>query len=91
MTLDPAPEPTKTTFVKILDKMGNEAKEKLQNIRDEDNGALLDKLCQKMIAVCETPKLCNENCSRDDGGRGDRRDGGSKNTNTCRTSGHNHS
>ena len=75
LTLDPAPEPTKTTSVKILDEMGNEAKEKLPNNRDDDNGALLAELCQKVIAVCETYKLCNENGGRDGGGRGDRRDG----------------
>ena len=31
LTLDPAPEPTKTTSVKILDDMDNIAKEKLPN------------------------------------------------------------
>ena len=56
LTLDPAPKPTKTTSVNIIDEMGNEAKEKLPNNRDDDNGALLDKICQKVIAVCETYK-----------------------------------
>merc|ERR1711966_25886 len=86
LTLDPAPEPTNTTSLKILDEMGNEVKEKLPN--NNDNGALLAELCQKVIAVCETYKLYNENGGRDDDGRGDGRDG--KNTNMCLTPGHNH-
>ena len=32
-TLDPVSEPTKTTSVKILDEMGNKAKEKLPNFK----------------------------------------------------------
>jgi hypothetical protein len=39
LTLEPAPEPTNTTSVKILDEMENEVKEKLPNFRDDDKGA----------------------------------------------------
>ena len=90
LTLDPAPEPTKTTSVKILDEMGNEVKEKLPNNRDSDNGALLAELCQKVIEVCETYKLYNENGGLDDDGRDGERNGDGKSTNMCRTLGHNH-
>ena len=61
LTLDPVPEPTKTTSVKILDKMGNEAKEKLPNFRDDNNGALLVELCEKAITLYKTYNLYDEN------------------------------
>ena len=41
LALDPAPEPTKITSVKILDEMDKEVKEKLPSNRDGDNGALI--------------------------------------------------
>ena len=47
------------TSVKILDKMGNEAKEKLPSFRDHNNGALLVELCEKAIALCNTYNLYN--------------------------------
>ena len=61
MKLEPAPEPTKTTSVKILDDMSNEVKEKLPNFRDDNEGALLVELCKKSIAICETYDLYNAN------------------------------
>ena len=60
LKLEPAPEPTKTTSVKILDEMENEVKEKLPNFRDDDKGALLVELCKKAIGVCQTYELYNE-------------------------------
>ena len=59
LTLDPVPEPAKTTFVKILDDMDNKVKEKLPNYRDDNNGVLLVKFCQKAIAICEMYALYN--------------------------------
>ena len=59
--LDPVPETTKTTFVKILDEMDNEAKKKLLNFRDNNNGALLFQLCEKAITLCKTYGLYNDN------------------------------
>ena len=56
LTLDPAPGPTKTTSVKILDDMGSKAKDKLPNFRDNNNGVLLVKLREKAIASCKTYK-----------------------------------
>ena len=41
--------------------MGNEAKEKLPNFRDDNNGALLVKLCEKAITLCKTYNLYNDN------------------------------
>ena len=61
LTLDPAPEPTNTTSVKILDDMDNMAKEKLPNFRDDNRGALLVELCEKSIAICEAYDLYNDN------------------------------
>ena len=61
MRLDPEPEPTKTTSVKILDNMGNKAKERLPNFRDDNKGALLVKLCEKSIAICKAYNLYNDN------------------------------
>ena len=52
--LDPVLEPTKTTSNKILEQMGNEAKEKLPNFIDDNNGALLVELCKKATALCKT-------------------------------------
>ena len=57
LTLDPVPEPTKTTSVKISDEMGNEEKEKLLNFRDDNNGSLLVDLCEKAITLCNTYNL----------------------------------
>ena len=51
----------KTTYVKILDEMGNKAKEKLPNFRDDNNGAILVELCEKAIALCNTYNLYNDN------------------------------
>ena len=41
--------------------MGNKAKEKLPNFRDDNNGALLAELCEKAIALCSTYNLYNNN------------------------------
>ena len=60
MTLDPALELTKTSSIKILEEMDNSVKEKLPNYRDDNNRLLLVKLCQKIIAACETYALYNE-------------------------------
>ena len=60
LTIDPLPEPTKTTSVKILDEMGNKAKEKLLNFRDDNNGELLVELCEKAITLCKTYVLYND-------------------------------
>ena len=61
MTLDLAPEPTKTTSVKILDNMDNKAKEKLPIFRDDNNGALLVEFYEKSIAICEAYDMYNDN------------------------------
>ena len=61
LKFEPAPEPTGTTSVKILDEMNNEVKEKLPNFRDDNEGALLVELCKKAIAICETYDLYNAN------------------------------
>ena len=61
LTLDPVPEPTNTTSVKILDDMCNQAKERLPNFRDGNKGALLVELCEKSIAACEAYDLYNDN------------------------------
>ena len=45
---------------------------------------------QKVIAVCETYKLYNENDGRGDNGREGGRCGDGKDINMCRTPGHNH-
>ena len=90
LTLDPASEPTKITSVDILDEMDKAVKEKLPNNRDDDNGALLVKLCQKVIAVFATYKLYNKNVGRDDDGHSDGPGGDGKDTNMCRTPDHNH-
>jgi len=60
LKLEPAPEPTDTTSVKILDETENEVKEKLPNFRNDDKEALLVKLCKKEIGVCQTYNLYNE-------------------------------
>ena len=61
LVLGPVSEPTKTTSGKIVDKMGNKAKEKLPNFRDDNNRALLVELCKKVIAFCKTYELYNDN------------------------------
>ena len=61
LKFEPAPEPTGTTSVKILDEMNNEVKEKLPNFRDDNEGALLVELCKKAIAICDTYDLYNAN------------------------------
>ena len=61
LTLNPVQEPTKTTSVKILDDMGNKAKEKLPNFRDDNNTVLLVELCDKSMAVCKAYDLYNKN------------------------------
>ena len=61
LTLDPVPELAETASVKVLDNVGNKAKEKLPNFRDGDNGALLVDLCEKAIALCKTYNLYNDN------------------------------
>ena len=60
LTLDPAPEPTKTTSVKLKDDMDNEIKERIPNFRDDNKGALLVELCQRSIAICETYDLYDQ-------------------------------
>ena len=41
--------------------MGNKAKEKLPNFRDDNNGALLVGLCEKAIALFKTYDIYNNN------------------------------
>ena len=86
LALNPAPEPTKITSFKILDDMDKEVKEKLPNNRDDDNGVLLVKFCQKVITACETYKSLTRTAvaatlvAAADAARGDGKD-----TNMCRT------
>ena len=61
LTLDPVPEATKMTSVKILENMDNKVKEKLPNYRDDNNRALLVDLYQKVVAICKTYALYNGN------------------------------
>ena len=60
LKLEPAPEPTKTISVKILDGMDNEAKEKIPNYTQSGLGALLVKLMQKLMAIDKTYNLYNK-------------------------------
>ena len=49
LKIGPPPNPHDTTSIKLVDKDGNEEKERLPSYRDNDNAAIVLTLCEKAI------------------------------------------
>ena len=53
------PVSEQTTFLKLEDTLENKAKEKLDNLRDGDNGCILIQMLVKLLEICNNYSLYN--------------------------------